>query len=112
MIRRPPRSTRTDTLFPYTTLFRSKGYDVTGNFDEFATASSQTIIAALGESALPNLLDASEAMTVQAHGAIVTYSRKVFIPLTKLCRDVCHYCTFAQTPKAVERPYQIGRAHV
>src|SRR3546814_8837137 len=44
-------------------------------------------------------------MTVQAHGAIVTYSRKVFIPLTKLCRDVCHYCTFAQTPKAVERPY-------
>src|SRR3546814_3427104 len=78
--------------------------DLTGNFDEFATASSQTIIAALGESALPNLLDASEAMTVQAHGAIVTYSRKVFIPLTKLCRDVCHYCTFAQTPKAVERP--------
>src|SRR3546814_16363851 len=69
-----------------------KGYDVTGNFDEFATASSQTIIAALGESALPNLLDASEAMTVQAHGAIVTYSRKVFIPLTKLSRDACHYC--------------------
>src|SRR3546814_15072725 len=29
MIRRPPRSTRTDTLFPYTTLFRSTGYDVT-----------------------------------------------------------------------------------
>src|SRR3546814_19963562 len=53
-----------------------KGYDVTGNFDEFATASSQTIIAALGESALPNLLDASEAMTVQAHGAIVTRSEE------------------------------------
>lgn len=30
---------------------------------------------------------------------IVTVSRKVFIPLTKLCRDVCHYCTFAQTPR-------------
>ena len=30
-----------------------------------------------------------------AHGAVVTYSRKVFIPLTQLCRDVCHYCTFA-----------------
>lgn len=29
---------------------------------------------------------------------LVTYSRKVFIPLTKLCRDVCHYCTFATTP--------------
>ena len=33
------------------------------------------------------------------HGELVTYSRKVFIPLTKLCRDVCHYCTFAQAPK-------------
>ncbi len=28
---------------------------------------------------------------------VVTYSRKVFLPLTKLCRDVCHYCTFAST---------------
>ncbi|MFT5332790.1 MAG: FO synthase, partial [Halioglobus sp.] len=38
-------------------------------------------------------------------GNIVTYSRKVFIPLTHLCRDVCHYCTFAQTPKKIEQPY-------
>jgi FO synthase len=30
----------------------------------------------------------------------VSYSRKVFIPLTKLCRDVCHYCTFAERPRA------------
>ena len=29
---------------------------------------------------------------------VVTYSRKVFIPLTRLCRDRCHYCTFATTP--------------
>lgn len=36
---------------------------------------------------------------------VVTYSRKVFIPLTHLCRDVCHYCTFAQTPKKIGRPY-------
>lgn len=36
---------------------------------------------------------------------VVTYSRKVFIPLTHLCRDVCHYCTFAQTPKKIEQPY-------
>ncbi|MGF7162852.1 FO synthase [Rhodoligotrophos appendicifer] len=33
------------------------------------------------------------------HGDIVSYSRKVFIPLTHLCRDVCHYCTFAQPPQ-------------
>ena len=36
---------------------------------------------------------------------LVTYSRKVFIPLTHLCRDVCHYCTFAQTPSNLDAPY-------
>lgn len=35
----------------------------------------------------------------------VSYSRKVFVPLTQLCRDVCHYCTFAQTPSRLEKPY-------
>ena len=40
-----------------------------------------------------------------AHGSIVSYSRKVFIPLTKLCRDVCHYCTFAHPPRKNERAY-------
>src|SRR6478672_8914844 len=39
------------------------------------------------------------------HGRLVTYSPKVFIPLTKLCRDVCHYCTFAAPPKRGERAY-------
>ena len=39
------------------------------------------------------------------HPDIVTYSPKVFIPLTKLCRDVCHYCTFAETPKKVQKAY-------
>jgi FO synthase len=38
-------------------------------------------------------------------GANVTYSRKVFVPLTRLCRDVCHYCTFTQTPRAAQTPY-------
>jgi FO synthase len=38
-------------------------------------------------------------------GALVTYSPKVFIPLTKLCRDVCHYCTFAAPPKRGQRAY-------
>src|SRR5436309_6093373 len=36
---------------------------------------------------------------------VVTYSRKVFIPLTRLCRDRCHYCTFATTPGALDAPY-------
>src|SRR5471032_728031 len=38
-------------------------------------------------------------------GGLVTYSPKVFIPLTKLCRDVCHYCTFAAPPRRGERAY-------
>ncbi|WP_425552143.1 bifunctional FO biosynthesis protein CofGH [Kribbella koreensis] len=36
---------------------------------------------------------------------IITYSKKVFIPLTRLCRDRCHYCTFATTPGRVHSPY-------
>ena len=39
------------------------------------------------------------------HGNNITYSRKVFIPLTHLCRDVCHYCTFAKTPKRISKPF-------
>ncbi|MBW8484612.1 bifunctional FO biosynthesis protein CofGH [Actinomadura parmotrematis] len=36
---------------------------------------------------------------------VVTYSRKVFIPLTRLCRDRCGYCTFATVPHRLESPY-------
>ena len=39
------------------------------------------------------------------HQNTVSYSRKVFIPLTHLCRDVCHYCTFAQVPRKLKAPY-------
>ncbi len=41
----------------------------------------------------------------RGHGVVVSYSRKVFIPLTHLCRDVCHYCTFAQTPRHIPQAY-------
>ena len=40
-----------------------------------------------------------------AHGTRITYSPKVFIPLTMLCRDQCGYCTFAQPPARLERPF-------
>ena len=39
------------------------------------------------------------ALRDRGHGARVSYSRKVFIPLTRLCRDCCHYCTFAHPPR-------------
>ena len=34
----------------------------------------------------------------QGHGRVISYSRKVFVPLTRLCRNVCHYCAFAKSP--------------
>lgn len=44
------------------------------------------------------LLQAADALRVQHHGHTITYSRKVFLPLTNLCRDYCGYCTFRKDP--------------
>ena len=41
----------------------------------------------------------------EADTKVITYSKKVFIPLTELCRDDCHYCTFAKAPKKLKTPY-------
>ena len=51
------------------------------------------------------LMASAARLRDQGFGNGVTYSRKIFIPLTQLCRDVCHYCTFAQAPKRVTEPY-------
>ncbi len=60
---------------------------------------------ALAGADLGALMRAAAALRDAAHGTVVTYSRKVFIPLTQLCRDVCHYCTFAQAPRQHQRAY-------
>jgi len=62
-------------------------------------------LALAGVDDLDLLLQASARRRDHGHGSLVSYSRKVFIPLTKLCRDVCHYCTFAHAPRAGESPY-------
>ncbi len=56
---------------------------------------------------VPWLALAPEAARLRdaGHGPLVTFSPKVFIPLTKLCRDVCGYCTFARPPRRGERAY-------
>src|SRR3954452_82249 len=54
---------------------------------------------------LHELMAAARAVREAERGRLVTYSPKVFIPLTKLCRDVCHYCTFARPPRRGERAY-------
>ena len=51
------------------------------------------------------LMEAAREVRDRRSGDIVTFSPKIFIPLTELCRDVCHYCTFAKTPGKVRAPY-------
>jgi FO synthase len=52
-----------------------------------------------------DLLARAQELRERGHGHTITFSPKVFIPLTKLCRDVCHYCTFAQPPRRGERAF-------
>ena len=47
---------------------------------------------------LPAVLSAAAALRDAGKGRTVTYSRKVFLPLTNLCRDDCGYCTFKRDP--------------
>ncbi|HEY8200981.1 MAG TPA: 5-amino-6-(D-ribitylamino)uracil--L-tyrosine 4-hydroxyphenyl transferase CofH [Actinomycetota bacterium] len=47
---------------------------------------------------VPAVVEGAGRVRDEAWGNVVTYSPKVFVPLTKLCRDVCHYCTFARPP--------------
>jgi FO synthase len=54
---------------------------------------------------LPRLTSLAEQLCLAAHGPHVSFSKKVFIPLTRLCRDVCHYCTFARAPREDEPHY-------
>src|SRR5579871_6607078 len=54
---------------------------------------------------LADLMSAAAAFRDGAHGHRVTFSPKVFIPLTRLCRDKCGYCTFATAPARIESPY-------
>jgi FO synthase len=63
---------------------------------------AETLLHVRGED-LPRLLDVAgavrdEGLLLAGRPGVVTYSRKVFLPLTHLCRDRCHYCVFVQTP--------------
>src|SRR6201746_451548 len=59
----------------------------------------------LEQAPLAELTDIAGRLRDEGHGRLMSYSRKVFIPLTHLCRDVCHYCTFAQRPRAGKAAY-------
>ena len=69
---------------------------------EWTDAQLRTLNA---EAPLARLLEEAVRLRDEGHGVRISYSRKVFIPLTRLCRDVCHYCTFATTPTRLPAPY-------
>ncbi len=54
---------------------------------------------------LERLLAIAARLRDLGHGEVVTYSPKVFVPLTMLCRDHCHYCTFAKPPAKLDAPF-------
>ena len=68
-------------------------------------SSDDVLSIRLEQASLPELIDAAGRLRDDGHGRRISYSRKVFIPLTHLCRDVCHYCTFAQRPRAGRSAY-------
>ncbi len=75
--------------------------------DAGKTLTVEEAEALLGARAEPldQLLDTASRLRDLGHGETITYSRKVFIPLTMLCRDHCHYCTFAKPPAKLDAPF-------
>ena len=67
--------------------------------------SREDAVSLIEEVSSRDLLDAAAAVRDQSKGRVVSYSRKVFIPLTHLCRDYCGYCTFRADPEAGVQPY-------
>ena len=63
------------------------------------------VFALLDGDDLPAIMETAAELRDQGHGSVISYSRKVFIPLTQLCRDSCHYCTFAHPPRGGLRAY-------
>jgi FO synthase len=62
-------------------------------------------LAALEARPLAALMDEAVALRRSGHGDVISFSPKVFVPVTRLCRDACGYCTFAKSPRAVASPY-------
>jgi FO synthase len=70
-------------------------------------AEAEVLLHARGAD-LDRLLIAASAvrdagLASAGRSGLVTYSRKVFVPVTRMCRDRCHYCTFVQTPQQLQR---------
>lgn len=77
-----------------------------GHTESFTgTAEATGATHPLLNESLDDLMALAAARRTETFGTRITYSPKVFIPLTFLCNDTCGYCTFAQPPARVEKPY-------
>jgi len=68
-------------------------------------ASDDALVDRLDHAPLAELIETAGRLRDEGHRRLISYSRKVFIPLTHLCQDVCHYCTFAERPRAGQSAY-------
>lgn len=77
----------------------------TDQFQDYALDEARALLKRFDAVPLSNLLSDASRLTREVHGYSISYSRKVFIPLTQLCRDTCGYCTFAKTPRHFKSAY-------
>ena len=75
-----------------------------GSGKSLSVGEVSALLQARGDRLL-ELMQVASRLRALGHGTTVTYSRKVFVPLTMLCRDHCHYCTFAKPPAKLDRPF-------
>jgi FO synthase len=61
-------------------------------------AAEAALLLATPARRMPELLEAARVVRERGHGRRITFSAKVFVPLTTLCRDYCGYCTFRKDP--------------
>ena len=74
------------------------------NFNRYIpdAAEVSTWLSALERTPLPLLMHQACASRREGHGDVISFSPKVFVPVTRLCRDACGYCTFAKSPREVD----------
>src|SRR5258708_38316632 len=83
----------------------SRIVDALARAEEGRGVSRVDALLLMEEAPLESLLLAASSLRDRLKGRIVSYSRKVFIPLTHLCRDYCGYCTFRSDPVMGRSPY-------
>jgi FO synthase len=72
--------------------------DLLGRAREGLVLDRASVLLLAEQTPLPGLLSIATAIRARGKGTVITFSKKVFIPLTTLCRDYCSYCTFRKDP--------------